>query len=132
MQNTTFYFQNLDIYKIGKKIALETYKLTDNFPSKERFGLISQMNRAAVSVPSNIAEGVARNTSKDKMHFLNISFASLMELVCQAEISKDLSYITDDQLNDLSGRIKTCAIKISNYVSFVEKSSDQGSRKNCE
>ncbi|NLD05746.1 MAG: four helix bundle protein [Synergistaceae bacterium] len=125
MQNTTFYFQNLDIYKLGKRIVVDTYKLTDNLPPKERFCLIDQMNRAAVSVPSNIAEGVARNTRKDKIHFLNISFASLMELVCQVEISKDLGYINENQLNEFSSKVKTCAIKISNYVAFLGKTNLQ-------
>ena len=132
MQKTTFYFQNLEIYKLGKKLVVETYKLTDNFPPKEKFCLINQMNRAAVSVPSNIAEGVARNTGKDKVHFLNISFASLMELFSQAEVSNDLGYISKDQLDEFTSKVKTCAIKISNYVQFVEKGSDQRSRGICE
>ena len=94
--------------------------------------MINQMNRAAVSVPSNIAEGVARNTGKDKVHFLNIAFASLMELFSQTEVSKDLGYISEDQLNEFTSKVKTCAIKISNYVQFVERGSDQRSRGNCE
>ncbi|NLD06368.1 MAG: four helix bundle protein [Synergistaceae bacterium] len=132
MQKTTFYFQNLEIYKLGKRIVVETYKLTDNFPPKEKFCLINQMNRAAVSVPSNIAEGVARNTGKDKVHFLNIAFASLMELFSQTEVSKDLGYISEDQLNEFTSKVKTCAIKICNYVQFAARGSDQRSRGNCE
>jgi four helix bundle protein len=116
-----FYFQNLEVYQLGKEIVKDNYQITKTFPHDEKFCLINQMNRAAVSVPSNIAEGVARNTGKDKVHFLNISFASLMELFSQAEVSRDLGYISDDQLNEFTGKVKTCAIKISNYVQFVEK-----------
>ena len=118
-----FYFQSLEIYQISKNIVKETYALTNKFPASEKFCLINQMNRAAVSIPSNIAEGVARNTKKDKIHFLNISFASMMELVCQAEISKDLGYISEDELLEFSLKVKNCAIKINNYVLFLEKGS---------
>ena len=118
-----FYFQSLEIYQLSKNIVKETYVLTNKLPTSEKFCLINQMNRAAVSIPSNIAEGVARNTKKDKIHFLNISFASMMELVCQAEISKDLGYISEDELLEFSLKAKNCAVKISNYVSFLEKGS---------
>ena len=118
-----FYFQSLEIYQLSKNMVKETYALTNKFPASEKFCLINQMNRAAVSIPSNIAEGVARNTKKDKIHFLNISFASMMELVCQAEISKDLGYISEDELLEFSLKAKNCAVKISNYVSFLEKGS---------
>jgi len=120
-----FYFQSLDIYKLSKEIVKDTYALTSKFPASEKLCLISQMNRAAVSIPSNIAEGVARNTKKDKVHYLNISFASMMELICQTEISKDLGYITDNELLEFSRKIKNCAIKISNYVAFLENESSR-------
>ena len=74
MQETTFYFQNLDIYQLGKSLAMETYKFTKSFPYEEKFCLINQMNRSAISIPSNIAEGVSRKGKKDKIHFLNIEF----------------------------------------------------------
>lgn len=123
MMKCIFYFQSLEIYQLSKNIVKETYALTNKFPAYEKFCLINQMNRAAVSIPSNIAEGAARNTKKDKIHFLNISFASMMELVCQAEISKDLGYISEDELLEFSLKAKNCAVKISNYVLFLEKGS---------
>ena len=121
MSKTTFYFQNLEIYSLGKKLVVETYKLTDNFPPKEKFCLINQMNRAAISVPSNIAEGTARSTVKDKVHFINIAYGSLMELICQMEIALDLGYIDNDTQEEFISKAKNLSIKLSNFKSVIEK-----------
>ena len=91
-----FYFQNLEVYQLGKEIVKDNYQITKTFPHDEKFCLINQMNRAAISVPSNIAEGTARSTVKDKVHFINIAYGSLMELICQMEIALDLGYIDND------------------------------------
>ncbi len=119
MENT-FYFQNLDIYQLAKSLAIETYKFTKNFPSEERFCLINQMNRSAISVPSNIAEGVSRKGKKDKIHFLNIAFASLMELVCQTEISSELGYLSQEELCDFTHKAKNIVVKLHNYITYLE------------
>ena len=81
-----FGFQKLQIYQLAKEIVKYNYKLTKKFPSEEKFALMQQMNRSAVSVPSNIAEGTSRKSNKDKAHFINIAYGSLMELICQMEI----------------------------------------------
>jgi len=99
-------------------IAVEVYKLTDNFPSEEKFGLISQMRKCSVSIPSNIAEGAARNSKKEFVNFLYISLGSLSELDTQLELANRLEYIDkkkweqiDDQLIEedkvLSGLIRS-------------------------
>jgi len=99
-------------------IAVEVYKLTDNFPSEEKFGLISQMRKCSVSIPSNIAEGAARNSRKEFVNFLYISLGSLSELDTQLELANRLEYIDkkkweqiDDQLIEedkvLSGLIRS-------------------------
>ncbi len=84
-----------DLLVWQQAIALVTtvYRLTASFPDSERFGLIAQMRRAAVSVPSNIAEGAARNTSKEYLHFLGIARGSLSELDTQFVIAHELAYI---------------------------------------
>lgn len=91
-----FNFQNLEVYQISKKLAVDNYKITAKFPDKEKFALVQQMNRAAVSVPSNIAEGNARTSTKDYINFLNISIGSLLEIITQIEISFRLGYIKEN------------------------------------
>ena len=88
---------------------------------EERFALVLPINRAVVSAPSNIAEGISRVTRKDQVHFLNISYGSLMELACQSDISCMLGYITDRQRKELSAKINNLAIKINNFISYIRK-----------
>ena len=92
-----FAFQKLETYRISKDFVKAVYAFTSTFPDNERFGICSQIRRAAVSVPSNIAEGTSRISDKEKAHFIEISYGSLMEVLCQMEISRDLGYITDEQ-----------------------------------
>ncbi|GAB4303655.1 MAG: hypothetical protein Kow0068_25860 [Marinilabiliales bacterium] len=73
-------FEKLDVWQESKELVKSIYKLTTNFPENEKFGLISQLNRAAISIASNIAEGNSRITSKDKSHFMTIAYSSLMEV----------------------------------------------------
>ena len=77
------------------RLVQEIYALTSTFPKEELFGLSSQMRRAAVSVPSNIAEGSARNGTKELIHFLSIASGSLSELDTQLELTKRLGYSND-------------------------------------
>ena len=121
MGDVVFRFQKLDIYQLALDLVKDSYSLTRTFPAEERFVLVPQMNRAVVSVPSNIAEGISRGTRKDQVHFLNISYGSLMELACQSDISCMLGYITDRQHTELSAKINNLAIKINNFVSYIRK-----------
>lgn len=85
--------KNLDVWKNGMQLVVKVYKTTGKFPRSEEFGLSSQMRRAAVSVPSNIAEGLARRTDREKLQFLSICQGSLSELDTQIEISKMLGFV---------------------------------------
>jgi four helix bundle protein len=87
--------KDLDIWKRGLELVTEVYKLTRNFPREETYGLSSQMQRAAVSYSSNIAEGAARNSKPDYIRFVYIALGSLSELETQVIISKDLGYTSD-------------------------------------
>jgi four helix bundle protein len=87
--------KKLDVWQRSIKMVKTIYEVTAGFPSEEEFGLKSQIRRAAVSVPSNIAEGLTRRSKKDKIHFLNISDSSLSELDTQLEISRELGLIAD-------------------------------------
>ena len=84
----------------------DVYSVTNSFPESERYGLSSQVRRAAVSISSNIAEGVSRISDKEKSHFIEISYGSLMEVLCQMEISKDIGYITEKKFEEIELKIK--------------------------
>jgi len=86
MQNISSY-RDLIVWKKAVGLAIETYHLTDQFPKEEVYGLISQMRRAAVSVPSNIAEGSIRGSKRDFCHFLRIASGSVAELETQVEVT---------------------------------------------
>src|SRR4030065_2485540 len=85
--------QRLNVWKRAIKLVEEIYKITSSFPAEEKFGLISQMRRSAISIPSNIAEGAARSSSKEFINFLHISQGSLSELETQLIISKNLQFL---------------------------------------
>ena len=86
-------FRDLDVWRLGKEIVLYVYKITKGFPKEELFGLVSQMRRAAVSIPSNIAEGFNRQHNKEYRQFLYVALGSCAELETQLELSCDLKYM---------------------------------------
>jgi four helix bundle protein len=92
-----FGYRNLAAYQKGKSVVKFTYYLLRKFPSEERYALCDQLRRASVSITSNIAEGVSRFSIKDKSHFIEISFGSLMEVSSQFDIAEDLGYITKEE-----------------------------------
>ena len=92
------FYKNLKVYQIAKVIVKNVYQLMKKFPSEERYALCDQLRRAAISVPSNIVEGLSRTSDKEKHNFLNIAYGSLMETMCQLDISADLGYITNEEL----------------------------------
>ncbi|MEM1137174.1 MAG: four helix bundle protein [Bacteroidota bacterium] len=86
-------FEKLEVWHLSKELAKEIYKVTQVFPETEKYGITSQMRRAAVSVPSNIAEGSARSTNKDRAHFYQLAYSSLMELLNQLIITTEVNWI---------------------------------------
>lgn len=86
--------KNLEAWKFAMLLAEQVYKATTSFPKEELYGLVSQMRRAAVSVPSNIAEGAADRTKSQFANFLSTAIGSLAELDCQLELSKNLGFLT--------------------------------------
>ena len=91
-----FGYRKLIAYQKAKEVVKRTYKLLKKFPAEERYAMCDQLRRASVSVTSNIAEGVNRFSVKDKSHFIEIAYGSLMEVSSQFEIAEDLGYITTD------------------------------------
>jgi four helix bundle protein len=89
-------FRELDVWHLGVELAETVYRITARFPKSELFALTSQMRRAAVSIPSNIAEGRARDSTREFLHFLAISRGSLAELETQLELAIRLDYADSD------------------------------------
>lgn len=95
-------FRDLRVWQVGKQLVLELYAVTRAFPIDERFGLAAQIRRAAVSVPSNIAEGYNRGHRKDYRRYLSIALGSCGELEKQFEIACELGYVAPEQQRSLS------------------------------
>ena len=106
-------FRDLRVYQNSISLLKELYLLMDSFPTKEQFALCDQLRRASVSIPSNIAEGMSRSSDKEKVHFLEISYGSLMEVLCQIEISKELKYISNEQFMSIKDQITIIAKQLS-------------------
>ena len=94
-------FRELLIWQRGHELALRVYMTTDTFPEAERFGLTNQLRRAAVSIPSNIAEGFERNSSKDFAHFLIIARGSIAEVQAQILLARDLNYLSPQECDKI-------------------------------
>jgi four helix bundle protein len=98
-------YKKLIVWQKSMELVTHLYRATEKFPNTERFGLTSQIQRAAISIPSNIAEGSARNTKKDFAQFIHIALGSASELETQVEIGHRLSFIEQSVHFDLEGRI---------------------------
>jgi four helix bundle protein len=94
-------FRGLRVWQAGMDLVEKVYKLTQGFPTQEAYGLTSQMRRAAVSVPSNIAEGHTREHTKEYLHHISIAQASLVELQTQTEIAGRLHYLSPEAVNQM-------------------------------
>ncbi|HZV68288.1 MAG TPA: four helix bundle protein [Saprospiraceae bacterium] len=107
----TYSFENLDVWQLSRKFAVHIYKTTKVYPDDERYGLVSQMRRAAISICSNFAEGSAKHSGKEKARFTETAYGSLMELLNQIIISFDLDYIQEDQLFKMRLMVDEISIK---------------------
>ncbi|KHJ38566.1 four helix bundle protein [Pedobacter glucosidilyticus] len=112
-------FRQLNIWKDARAIVKDVYLLTAKFPVDERFGLISQINRYSISVPSNIAEGSARGTNKDFAHFLKMSLGSLYELETQLLLAADLNMISES--DEIFERIIILQKMIVNFIKTLKE-----------
>lgn len=117
-------FRDLKIWQSGMEIVLCIYGLTGKYPKEELFSLVSQMRRAAVSMPSNIAEGFARQHNKEYTQFLYISLGSAAELETQIEISFKLNYINESSRNELIEKIKQFSRMTTSLINCVSASSN--------
>ncbi len=99
-------FRELQVWKKARILAKEVYLVSTDFPEGEKFGLTSQVRRSMISIPSNIAEGSSRNSSKDFVRFLRIALGSAFELETQLLLSIDLGFTAENKINPVNERIR--------------------------
>ncbi len=108
-----FGYRKLISYQKAKEVVKHTYKLLKKFPAEERYAMSDQLRRASVSITSNIAEGINRYSVKDKSHFIEMSYGSLMEVSSQFEIAEELGYITAEERLSMDQLIEEVARLLS-------------------
>ena len=118
----TFSFEKLSVWQDAMSLSVLIYSSTKLYPDEEKFGLISQMRRCAISICSNIAEGASRKTKKDQAHFYTMAFGSLMELLNQCIISRELTFIDENQYHDLRHKIEGIGYKLNSLRNSAMKS----------
>jgi len=113
-------FYDLRSWQEAKDLAVIIYQVTSNFPDTEKYGLISQLRRASVSVPSNIAEGMGRSGTKDLIRFIVNARGSVYEILSQLEISKELQFIEDNDYKLLIKRYNGLAAGINTHINRLK------------
>jgi len=112
--------KDLEVWKKSLGLVTDIYRLTKNFPKDEVYGLIAQMKRAAVSIPSNIAEGASRNSGKEFIQFLYIALGSASELETQIIISRNLSYIDDSEAKINLKQIESLKKMLNGLITYMK------------
>ena len=114
-------FKNIKAWQFADKLVIDIYKISKNFPREELYGIVSQIRRAAVSVPTNIAEGSARNSIKEYLQFLYIARASLIEVEYLLHLSKNLEYLSEEDYVVVE-QLRVEAIKtLQGLIAFIFK-----------
>jgi len=113
--------KRLDVWQAAMKVAQMVYQLTNTFPSEERFGLVTQMRRAAVSIPSNIAEGAARQGKREFKNFVSMAQGSLSELDTQLDLTILLGYISEDDVKEIEGQLLRVDKMLTGLIRSLEK-----------
>ena len=114
-------YKELKVWQKSIDVTVKVYKISGQFPDSERFNLISQTRRSAVSIPSNIAEGAGRNTNGEFNHFLGISSGSSYELETQMIVAQRLNYLTAEVLADFSKDIQEVQKMIYSFQNYLKK-----------
>ncbi len=113
-------YTELDVWVKSRELVTIVYQSTKSFPKDELYGLTNQIRRCAVSVPSNIAEGCGRQSTKETTHFLFISRGSLYELETQIYLALDLEYIKKEDFNTLIEKITVCKKLINGFINYYK------------
>lgn len=112
-------YRDLRVWQDSMALVVAIYDATSGFPVIERYGLVQQMRRAAVSIPSNVAEGYGRRTAKQRFNFLENALGSLFELETQVELARRLDFIPDERFDSLSATIRGIGRGISALMRYV-------------
>ena len=121
MEDRKFSFEGLEVYQAARNLAKEVYLLQSKFPKTEIFALGDQVRRSASSVTSNIAEGSGRSSNKEKVHFFEIVYGSLMEAFCQLQIAQDLGYITEADIDSIRPLFISVAKMLSGLNGYFKR-----------
>ncbi|MFM2368474.1 MAG: hypothetical protein RL619_774 [Bacteroidota bacterium] len=113
-------FRDLEVWKFSIILVKKIYLITGKFPNEEKFGLVSQINRCSVSIPSNIAEGCSRSSQKDFSRFLQISLGSSFELETQIEIVKEVGFIDENLYSEIIFELNTIQKRIQSLKKYVD------------
>ncbi|MEY4085517.1 MAG: hypothetical protein RL074_1304 [Bacteroidota bacterium] len=114
----TYSFEKLEVWNESKEFTKSIYTITTTFPDQEKFGLVSQLRRASVSICSNIAEGSARNTYKDKAHFTTMAFSSAIEVINQLIISFEMDFISEEVYSKLRLELESITNKLNGLRNY--------------
>lgn len=120
MEEKKFSFEGLEVYKAARLLVRDVYRLQQKFPKTETYALGDQIRRSASSVTSNIAEGSGRNSFKEKTHFIEIAYGSLMEAFSQLQIAQDLGYLTEQDIDTIRPSFVSVAKMLSGLKSYFE------------
>ena len=115
-------FKDLEVWRVSMDLVVKVYEITREFPKSEQFGLAAQLQRSAVSIPSNIAEGSGRGTRKDFAHFLDQARGSLYEVVTQLEISRSLSFGNSDKIKAIQMEYEILGMRINALIRTMKDS----------
>lgn len=121
-------YRDLDVWRQSRQLVKSIYQLSKTFPKEEQFGLTNQLRRAAISVPSNIAEGSGRNHSRDSIQFFFIARGSLYEIETQLIIAADLSFITESDLQEVLEQVTRCKRLLNGFINYFQKQSNNQQR----
>ena len=115
MESYRFSFEKLEVWQMARKLAISIYRVTARYPPEEKYSLVSQMRRAALSVCANLAEGSSRYTAKDQAHFTTIAYSSLLELLNHQIISADLGFLPENELPTFRKDIQSLSVRLNNF-----------------
>jgi four helix bundle protein len=113
-------YKDLVVWNLAREVVKLAYEVSSTLPEAERFGLVSQMRRAAVSIPCNIAEGAGRKTDGSFGHFLRIAGGSVNELETLLVLCEDLGYLTEDETAGINKKLRSLGIKIHNLAASIK------------
>jgi four helix bundle protein len=113
--------EELEVFKLSHSLVLNVYKLTENFPPEERFGLIQQMRRSAYSIPMNLIEGSSRLSTKEYRRFVGIAKGSAGEISYQVMLAKDLGYVPEEVYSELKNKYEIVIKMLSNLAKSLAK-----------